>query len=144
MKTTAIITGTITLEAPLSISLPVAQQTRENEWKNALVMPRGSGKTGYLPATTLRGALRRGAALSQYQEGQTYAMPTLYADLIGQTKDKEEEAVDLLGIERERAAKPVIDLFGAGMGFNPPACGSLLACRGRAAGGPDHCAQRLG
>ncbi len=63
----------ITLNAPLSIAMPVAEFTTRNEWHNFPVMPvafddEGAPKnSGFLPATTLRGALRRNMVLPQME-----------------------------------------------------------------------------
>ena len=117
---------TITPRAPLSISLPAAAGTRGNQYGNYPVMPCGQDddgeliETGYLPASTIRGIMRRGAAmpLIEAQAGGVSAA-TAYELVVGQTaeSEKEQERIDLEAIASEREAKPLVDLFGAGLGM---------------------------
>lgn len=118
-----IINGTITTVGPLSIAMPDA-----TEYDGFPMMSRGidgdgkSLKTGYLPATTVRGFLRRAIVTHDMKEaaakGSPYSLPKAYGELIGQDAASEKQAgeVDLLEIKRARDASPVIDLFGSGLG----------------------------
>ena len=79
-------------------------------------------KTGYLPATTLRGFLRRAYVMRDMKEaaaaGEPYSLNRAYAELIGQDAASEKQVgeIDLLEIKKAREASPVIDLFGSGLG----------------------------
>ena len=121
--------ATITLLHPLSIAMPVAERARANEWNNFPVMQVGgfgededSIMTGYLPATTVRGALRRHAALPLMKEaadkGKHYTLPQAYRDLIGQDAESEQQPdeIDLAALIKQREASPIVDLFGSGLG----------------------------
>ena len=126
-KQNLVIKMTITPRAPLSIAMPVASGfgTRGNDYNNFPVMPCGQNdegelvETGYLPASTVRGIMRRGAAmpLIEARDGGVSAA-TAYEMIVGQTADseKEQEKIDLQAIADQREAKPLIDLFGAGLG----------------------------
>ena len=69
MNQKIVINATIRTVGPLSIKMPVAEGGRENGFDNFPVMTRGVDEagnklqTGYLPATTLRGFLRRAVTL---------------------------------------------------------------------------------
>ncbi|WP_281015971.1 RAMP superfamily CRISPR-associated protein [Minwuia sp. IMCC3077] len=118
----------IRTEAPLSISMPVAERQRANDWGNFPVMGVGQNdegeiiRTGYLPASTVRGALRRFAVLPDMeaaaQAGKHYTLPEAYMALVGQDADSEKQPdeIDLVTIQKEREDNPVIDLFGSGLG----------------------------
>ena len=120
---TAIYDGVIETVGPLSISMPDG-----GDYDGFPVMARGideEGKplrTGYLPATTLRGFLRRAAVLKRMRAaaaaGEHYDLPRTYAELIGQDARSEQQAggIDLQEIRRMREDSPVIDLFGSGLG----------------------------
>ena len=120
---TVVIDGTITTVGPLSIRMP----DRE-EYDGFPVMSRGLGsdgrllKTGYLPATTLRGFLRRAVVTRDMRAaadaGAHYTLNKAYAELIGQDAESERQAgeIDLLEIRRVREESPVLDLFGSGLG----------------------------
>ena len=64
-----IINAKIKTLAPLSIKMPKPEGGRENDFENFPVMTRGVDdegnklQTGYLPATTLRGFMRRAVTL---------------------------------------------------------------------------------
>jgi hypothetical protein len=118
-----IINGTITTVGPLSIKMPDA-----TDYNGFPVLSRGIDddgkplKTGYLPATTLRGFLRRAIVTHDMKEaaakGNPYSLPKAYGELIGQDAASEKQAgeIDLLEIKKAREASPVIDLFGSGLG----------------------------
>lgn len=122
-----IIQATITTVGPLSISMPVAEGAQANRFGNFPVMTRGLDaegrpqQTGYLPATTVRGFLRRAvvtrAMAAAVAGGQPYTLQRAYADLIGQDAASEKaDDLDLLKLKALRDANPVLDLFGAGLG----------------------------
>jgi hypothetical protein len=129
MGNVVIIKAKIRTEAPLSIKMPVAEGARENEFENFPVMTRGvdaEGKplrTGFLPATTLRGHLRRSATIRSMQkaanEGKPYKLPQVYTEMIGQDAASEQQSdeIDLLALKAAREASPILDLFGSGLGI---------------------------
>lgn len=116
-------------EGPLSIAMPIADGSRENAYGQFPMMTRGideDGKkleTGFLPATTLRGFLRRAAVMPDMEAaaeaGQHYRLPKAYAELIGQDADSEKAAgdIDLIALREARDNSPVLDLFGSGLGI---------------------------
>jgi len=123
-----VINATITTVGPLSIRTPVAEGQQANRFENFPVMTRGLDsegrplQTGYLPATTLRGFLRRAivtqAMTTAAAEGKHYTLQKAYADLIGQDAESEKsEGVDLLKLRQLRDDNPVLDLFGSGLGI---------------------------
>jgi len=124
-KKNLVIELTITPKAPISIAMPVAKGSQENQWGNFPVMPVGMDDDGqlvqsaYLPASTVRGALRRGAAMAIIEKRGGVSAATAYEMILGQTADseKEQEKIDLQAIADEREAKPVVDLFGSGLGI---------------------------
>ena len=97
--TTTIINATIHTVGPLSIAMPVAEGGTANDYKNFPVMTRGVDEdgnkklTGYLPATTLRGFLRRAVVLREMKRaasaGTPYSLQRAYAELIGQDAESE-------------------------------------------------------
>ena len=104
--------------APVSIAAPPAEGSKATGHPT---MPRGDGETAYIPASTLRGKLRRGvvmplAAIAAAQ-GKPWRLPRLYSHLLGQDieSEKKAEGVDLKAIAALRAAEPVLDLFGVGL-----------------------------
>ena len=117
-----VIEGTITTVGPLSIRMPDA-----DEHGGFPVMSRGVDdegqpmKTGYLPATTLRGFLRRAVVTRAMREAkdkdEPYSLQRAYAELIGQDAESEQQAgeIDLLAIKKMRDESPVIGLFGSGL-----------------------------
>lgn len=114
---------------PLSIALPIPDGSRENAYGQFPIMTRGVDEdgnkltTGYLPATTLRGFLRRAAVLPDMEAaakaGKHYRLPKAYAELIGQDADSEKAAgdIDLIALREARDKSPVLDLFGSGLGM---------------------------
>ena len=120
---TIVIEGRITTVGPLSIRMP-----EQDEYGGFPVMSRGQDadgkplKTGYLPATTLRGFLRRAVVLRDMRQaagaGAHYTLHKAYAELIGQDAESEQQAgeIDLLKIRKAREESPVLDLFGSGLG----------------------------
>lgn len=120
-----VINGTITTIGPLSIRMPDA-----TEHQGFPIMVRGidedgnKQKTGYLPATTLRGFLRRAVVTRDMEiaaaDGNHYSLPKAYSELIGQDSASEKQAgeIDLAEIKKAREASPVLDLFGSGLGVS--------------------------
>ena len=114
---------------PLSIAMPVPEGGRENAYGQFPIMTRGVDEdgnkliTGYLPATTLRGFLRRAAVLPDMEAaaeaGKHYRLPKAYAELIGQDADSEKASgdIDLVALREARDKSPVLDLFGSGLGI---------------------------
>jgi CRISPR type IV-associated protein Csf2 len=123
--TTIVIHSTITTKAPLSISLPEASGV-DSKFKNFPLMARGidingyKRYTGYLPATTIRGFLRRAVVLEAMKDaakkGNHYTLQKAYEDLIGQDAESEaKQEIDLIKILEKRESNPIIDLFGVGL-----------------------------
>ena len=129
MGNVVIVKAKIRTEAPLSIKMPVAEGARENEFENFPVMTRGVDaegrplRTGFLPATTLRGHLRRSITIRSMQkaadEGKPYKLPQVYTEMIGQDAASEQQSdeIDLLALKAAREASPILDLFGSGLGI---------------------------
>jgi hypothetical protein len=119
---------TFRLEAPLSIAMPVAEYTKPNKWGNFPVAPVDfdeEGKpiqSGFLPATTVRGAIRRFAVLPEMEKaaasGKHFKLERAYSELIGQDpgSEKQPDEIDLTAIKEAREASPILDLFGSGLG----------------------------
>jgi hypothetical protein len=119
-KQNIIIDAVITTQGPLSIAMPVAQGGRANEFNNFPLMARGQDETGkllqtaYLPASTVRGFLRRASGLAAMEKrgpGKT-TLQQAYSDILGQSADAKEE-VDLVKLTALREADPILDLFGS-------------------------------
>lgn len=129
LSTRIVINATITTVGPLSIRMPKPEGARDNEWDNFPVMTRGVDEagnrqqTGYLPATTVRGFLRRAVTLRNMhnaaEAGKPYKLPQIYSEMIGQDAESEKQAgdIDLLALRQAREASPVLDLFGSGLGI---------------------------
>jgi hypothetical protein len=126
-KQTIVVEAVITTVAPLSIAMPIPDGGRENAFKQFPVMTRGIDdegnklQTGYLPATTLRGFMRRAivteSMINAAEAGKHYTLQKAYAELIGQDAASESasEDIDLLKQQKQRDDNPVLDLFGVGM-----------------------------
>lgn len=124
-----VIQGKIKTVGPLSIKMPVPEGGRENEYGNFPLMTMGVDdenkklQTAYLPASTLRGFMRRAVVLRDMREaasqGKPYKLPQVYAEMIGQDtqSEKEAETIDLLALRQTREANPVLDLFGSSLGI---------------------------
>lgn len=129
MNQKIIINAIIKTVAPLSIKMPQAEGTREGDFDNFPVMTRGideagnKQKTAFLPATTIRGFLRRAVTLRSMQAaaaaGKPYRLPQVYSEMIGQDAESEKQAgdIDLLALKKAREASPILDLFGSGLGI---------------------------
>lgn len=118
--------GNIIIEAslhtagPLSITMPVAQGGKPNPYGNFPIMGNGMDDeghpklTGFLPATTLRGFMRRSAGLAAMRQrgvGNT-TLQQAYSDILGQGSDTKDE-VDLLKLQDLRESDAILDLFGS-------------------------------
>ena len=125
---TIVINATITTVGPLSIAMPIAEGQMGNKFNNFPVVTRGLDEDGnklqtaYLPATTLRGFLRRAIVTQQMTEaaaaGKPYTLQRAYADLIGQDAASEsKDDIDLLKLRQTRDENAVLDLFGSGLGI---------------------------
>jgi len=125
---TIVINATLTTAGPLSLAMPVAEGGQGNKFNNFPILTRGMDEdgnklqTGYLPATTLRGFLRRAIVVDQMTqaaaEGNHYTLQKAYADLIGQDAASEsKDDMDLLKLRQTREDNAVLDLFGAGLGI---------------------------
>lgn len=119
-KQTIVIEAVITTQGPLSIAMPVAQGGRANEFNNFPLMARGLDEVGtllqtaYLPASTVRGFLRRASGLAAMEKrgvGKT-TLQQAYSDILGQSADAKEE-VDLIKLSAIRDGDPILDLFGS-------------------------------
>jgi hypothetical protein len=129
MNSKIIINAVLKTEAPLSIKMPVAEGARENDFENFPVMTRGIDadgnalKTAFLPATTLRGFLRRAVTLRNMRDaakaGTPYRLPQIYAEMIGQDAESEKQSdqIDIAALKKQREASPILDLFGSGLGI---------------------------
>lgn len=125
----AIIAATITTVGPLSIAMPTPEGIREMPCDGFPILGRGVNsegemqQTGYLPSSTVRGALRRGVVVPQMkaaaQAGKPFSLPQVYDQMIGQNpeSEKESEGIDLIAMKEARDNSPVVDLFGSGLGF---------------------------
>ena len=125
---TIVINATITTVAPLSITLPIAEGQMGNRFNNFPIVTRGidedgnKRQTGYLPATTVRGFLRRAIVTDLMSkaaaDSKHYTLQKAYADLIGQDAASEsKDDIDLLKLRQTREDNPVLDLFGSGLGI---------------------------
>jgi hypothetical protein len=112
----------------LSIALPVAEGLQGNRFNNFPIVTRGidedgnKQQTGYQPATTLRGFLRRAIVVEQMTQaavaGHHYTLQKAYADLIGQDAASEsKDDIDLLKLRQTREDNAVLDLFDLGLGI---------------------------
>lgn len=105
--------------APISISAPVTQSGAGGG------MPRmplhGKPDVPYIPASTLRGRLRRAVvmplAAAAARDGKPWKLDRFYACIVGQDTESEQksETVDLGKVAALRKAEPLLDLFGIGL-----------------------------
>lgn len=125
---TIVINANLTTVGPLSITLPIAEGQLGNKFNNFPIVTRGMDddgnrrQTAYLPATTLRGFLRRAIVTDLMTQaaadGKHYTLQKAYADLIGQDAASEsKDDIDLLKLRQTREDNPVLDLFGSGLGI---------------------------
>lgn len=125
---TIVINATLTTVGPLSITMPIAEGQMGNKYNNFPIVTRGMDEdgnkrqTGYLPATTLRGFLRRAIVTDLMtqaaEQGDHYTLQRAYADLIGQDAASEaRDDIDLIRLRQTREENAVLDLFGSGLGI---------------------------
>ena len=105
--------------APISISAPV---TQSGGGGGMPTMPmHGKDDVPYIPASTLRGRLRRAVVMplaeAAAKEGKPWKLDRFYAYVVGQDTESEQksETIDLGKIAAMREAEPILDLFGIGL-----------------------------
>ena len=114
-----IIDATLTTVQPVSIKLP--------DQEGHPLMTRGVDsdghpkKTAYIPATTMRGKLRRLAVQplmeAAKEAGKPWTLQQVYESMLGQDAASEaSEEIDLVALKKRRAENHIVDLFGAGLG----------------------------
>jgi CRISPR type IV-associated protein Csf2 len=114
-----IINATLTTVQPVSIKLP--DQDGHPRMTRGLDSEGQPKKTAYIPATTVRGKLRRLAVLPLMQAaaaaGKPWTLHQVYESMLGQDAASEaSEEIDLVALKKRRADNHIVDLFGAGLG----------------------------
>ena len=114
-----IINATLTTVQPVSIKLP--DQDGHPTMTRGLDSDGRPRKTAYIPATTLRGKLRRLAVQPLMQaaaaDGKHWTLHQVYEAMLGQDSASEaSEEIDLVALKKRRADNHIVDLFGAGLG----------------------------
>jgi CRISPR type IV-associated protein Csf2 len=114
-----IINATLTTVQPVSIKLP--DQDGHPRMTRGLDSEGQPRKTAYIPATTLRGKLRRLAVQPLMQAAAAAKKPwtlhQVYEAMLGQDAASEAgEEIDLVALKKRRADNHIVDLFGAGLG----------------------------
>lgn len=131
-KFTVILDGTLTAVSPIAVSPPKPQGERDDgdrvqRLPRMPIMEDGSMRmTAYLPASTIRGALRRAAVAAAIdllaENGAPKLTPNDYLLLaLGGVKDRKDEGggaddtkgVDLQAVRDFRLRNPLVSLFGA-------------------------------
>ncbi|KWA83705.1 hypothetical protein WL29_20270 [Burkholderia ubonensis] len=132
--TSLIINATFTTLQPVAIKLP--------DQEGHPTMTRGVDsegrplKTAYIPATTLRGKLRRLAVRPLMERaaaaGAPWSLFQVYEAMLGQdTQSETSEKVDLAALKKRREENHIVDLFGAGLGVKSRlSVGHLMPARG--------------
>lgn len=117
-----ILSGIITTKATVSVSPPDSgTDGNNNSYAARLPIYVGGEKqtTGYIPAATFRGTLRRNAFYNDTNGEKP--LKQIYEEVLGQDAESEQKkgdtGIDLQALKEERESKPIIDLFGAGMKF---------------------------
>lgn len=117
-----ILSGVITTRATVSVSPPeIGSDKNKNTYAALLPVYIGGERqtTGYIPASTYRGTLRRNAFHNETQGEKP--LKQIYEEVLGQDSESEQKkgdtGIDLQALKEERESKPIIDLFGAGMKF---------------------------
>lgn len=105
--------------APISISAPA---TQSGAGGGMPTMPlHGKSAVPYIPASTLRGRLRRAVVMplaeAAAKAGKPWKLDRFYAYVIGQDTESEQksETIDLGKVAAMRKAEPILDLFGIGL-----------------------------
>ena len=117
--------GWMTAVDPISITAPAPEGWRGDKLyqKRTILGDAGEVETLVIPATTLRGKMRRATAdvvaKAAREQGSTWSLDAFYFNVIGQTRSSEEEQeyVPLDEIARQRETNPVVSLYGAGLGL---------------------------
>ena len=114
-----IINATLTTVQPVSIKLP--DQDGHPKMTRGVDSEGQPQKTAYIPATTVRGKLRRLAVQPLMQAaadaGKPWTLHQVYEAMLGQDAASEaSEEIDLVALKKRRADNHIVDLFGAGLG----------------------------
>ena len=114
-----IIDATLTTVQPVSIKLP--DQEGHPKMTRGVDSDGQPKKTAYIPATTMRGKLRRLAVQplmeAAQQAGKPWTLHQVYEAMLGQDAASEaSEEIDLVALKKRRADNHIVDLFGAGLG----------------------------
>ena len=114
-----IINATLTTVQPVSIKLP--DQDGHPTMTRGVDSEGHPKKTAYIPATTMRGKLRRLAVQPLMQAahaaGKPWTLHQVYEAMLGQDAASEaSEEIDLVALKKRRADNHIVDLFGAGLG----------------------------
>jgi len=114
-----IINATLTTVQPVSIKLP--DQDGHPKMTRGVDSDGQPKKTAYIPATTMRGKLRRLAVQPLMETaaaaGQPWTLHQVYEAMLGQDAASEaNEEIDLVALKKRRADNHIVDLFGAGLG----------------------------
>jgi CRISPR type IV-associated protein Csf2 len=113
-----IIDATLTTVQPVSIKLP--DQEGHPKMTRGVDSDGQPKKTAYIPATTMRGKLRRLAVQplmeAAQQAGKPWTLHQVYEAMLGQDAASEaSEEIDLVALNKRRADNHIVDLFGAGL-----------------------------
>lgn len=114
-----IINATLTTVQPVSIKLP--DQDGHPKMTRGVDSDGQPKKTAYIPATTMRGKLRRLAVQPLMQaaaaDGKPWTLHQVYEAMLGQDAASEaSEEIDLVALKQRREDNHIVDLFGAGLG----------------------------
>lgn len=114
-----IINATLTTIQPVSIKLP--DQEGHPKMTRGVDSNGHPKKTAYIPATTIRGKLRRLAVQPLMQAaaacGNPWTLHQVYEAMLGQDAASEAaEEIDLVALKKRRHDNHIVDLFGAGLG----------------------------
>lgn len=114
-----IINATLTTVQPVSIKLP--DQDGHPRMTRGVDSDGQPKKTAYIPATTMRGKLRRLAVQPLMEAaaaaGKPWTLHQVYEAMLGQDAASEaNEEIDLVALKKRRASNHIVDLFGAGLG----------------------------
>ena len=114
-----IINATLTTVQPVSIKLH--DQDGHPKMTRGVDSDGQPRKTAYIPATTVRGKLRRLCVQPLMQAaaaaGKPWTLHQVYEAMLGQDAASEaSEEIDLVALKKRRQDNPIVDLFGAGLG----------------------------
>lgn len=114
-----IINATLITVQPVSIKLP--DHDGHPKMTRGLDSDGQPRKTAYIPATTMRGKLRRLAVQPLMQAaaaaGKPWTLNQVYEAMLGQDAASEAaEEIDLVALKKRRQDNHIVDLFGAGLG----------------------------